>query len=360
MNQREPNTPDTDLEAMAAYYVVRLSAEDCTPEDRFAFDRWKREDPSHEAAYHRIKAGNDYLDRFMDAPAFQARIELARQRTRPSFLARRSTWWGGAAVAASLVALVSLAMLPTTLDDAGTPPDAPVLAQAVELYETRVGERSTVTLSDGSVVTINTDSQIEVGYTDAVREITLVRGQAFFDVAPDLDRPFVVLAADQRVMALGTAFDVRLQINDTVQVTLVEGVVQVERSDPLAVELGLDGSVSPPAEESAIALQPGERLTLPTDQAAEIIETDGIEETSWRRGQLVFRDRALGDVVAEMNRYSVQQLRLAEDERVQSVLVSGVFNSGGPPSAFVDALEALYPLQGRRTSSNEITLVWRD
>ena len=363
MSERNLKGFEGDVDAIASYWVVRLNAEDCTPEDRYAFDAWRREDPAHEAAYQKIKRGNDYLDRFMEAPEFQQRIELARRRTKPPLLRRRSTRWIGAA--AACLAVVAAGFVFTTSSGPDGRGDAPaILADAAVTYETRIGERSTVTLSDGSVVTINTNSRIEVGYTDDLREITLTRGQGFFEVAKDIDRPFVVVAGGKRVMALGTVFDVRFDDENEVQVTLVEGRVQVEdialdEKTPAAEPMPGSGSAVS-TRMAAIELSPGERLVARTDTAPQIIETDGIEETSWRRGQLVFRQRELSDVVAEMNRYTSQQLILDADERVLALRVSGVFNNGGPPSAFVDALEAMHPLEARRSGRDELTLVWRE
>lgn len=362
MTRRSFKDLEGDIDAIAAYWVVRLNADDCTPEDRYAFDAWRREDPAHKAAFEKIKRGNDYLDRFMGAPEFQDRIELARQRTRPPVLRRHSTRRIGAAAACLLIVAASIAFTPWLGRERNGGPA--VMAEAAEIYETRIGERSTVTLSDGTVATINTNSRIEVSYTDEVREIALKRGQGFFDVAKDIDRPFVVVAGKKRVMALGTVFDVRFDDENEVQVTLVEGRVQVD--DNSAPSGGAAPAASSTADmESAVSsasieLSPGERLIARANAAPEIIETDGVEETSWRRGQLVFRQRALSDVVAEMNRYNAQKLVLDADERVLALEVSGVFNTGGPPSAFIDALEAMHPLEARRTGRDELTLVWRE
>ncbi|MEL7042292.1 MAG: FecR domain-containing protein [Pseudomonadota bacterium] len=360
MKRRDSESFEGDLEAIASYWVVRLSSDDCTPEDRYAFDIWRRENPEHETAFQKIKRGNDYLDRFMEAPEFQARIELARKRTAPPFWQRNTVRWISAAAAclAIVAAGMTVARLPQPNDQ------TVVVASATEAYETGIGERSSVTLSDGSEVTINTNSRIEVDYSDEIRKITLIHGQGFFDVANDIDRPFVVMAGQKRVLALGTIFDVRFDDQNEIQVTLVEGKVQIDDANamPLPTEniTPSEGTDTPVAVSSIIELKPGERLVARANLEPKIIETDGIEETSWRRGQLVFRQRALTEVVAEMNRYSAQQLILDTDERVLALEVSGVFNNGGPPSAFVDALEAMHPLEAYRSGHGELTLVWRE
>mgnify|MGYP001793062051 CR=1 FL=1 len=349
-----------DIDAIASYWVVRLNAEDCTPEDRYAFDMWRREDPAHEAAYQKIKRGNDYLDRFMEVPEFQERIELARKRTKPPLWKKPRVRWITAAAACLTVIAASTTFfaLSRFVDQPAT------VIEIVEAYETRIGERSTVTLSDGSVVTINTNSRIEVSYTDDAREITLVRGQGFFDVAKEIDRPFVVVAGEKRVLALGTVFDVRFDDQNEVQVTLVEGKVQIDDVD--GFDGNMEDSVQPDASQDialpapVIELNPGERLIARANVAPEIVETDGVEETSWRRGQQVNRQRALTEVLAEKNRNNTKQLVLDKDVRVLALEVSGVFNNGGPPSAFVDALEAMHPLEAHRSGRDEVKLVWRE
>lgn len=330
-----------DIEDMAAFWIVRLGAPDCTPEDRFAFDAWKRENPAHEDAFNRLQRGNAYLDRFMTEPDFQARIERARERSKPPLWRERRFQFAAAAAVLLAVAL-SVVLLTSPFSPNGR-------VAAFDTYETKIGERSTVTLADGSIVTINTNSRIEVDYTADMREIRLTRGQGYFEVAKDMGRPFVVEAGDKRVVALGTVFDVRFDKKNEVQVTLLEGLVQVD-----------DVQTPEAAAPRQVELKPGERLVARADAAPEILETDGIEETSWRKGQLVFRSRPLADVVAEMNRYSAQKIILDDDERVLALKVSGVFNSGGRAATFVDALEAMHSLEARRSGQNQLTLAWRE
>src|SRR5690606_12600450 len=99
------------------------------------------------------------------------------------------------------------------------------------LYRTAVGERLAVTLDDGSVLTLNTDSRALVQYGDGIRGVTLEKGQALFEVAKNPELPFVVTAAGRKVTALGTAFDVRVT-DDRLAVTLIEGRVAVEPTAP--------------------------------------------------------------------------------------------------------------------------------
>ena len=355
------------IEDQAAFWIVRLSSHDCTPEDRFAFEAWKEEDPAHERMYLRLQKGNAIVDRHMTDPRIVAMLEEARADQRAGSVSRALSGivpkrtGGLAALAASVVIALTVTLIALPSLRSGSPDTQPMQKAAtpadLEVFETSVGERSTITLADGSMVTINTNSLVEVAFSASERLIRLKRGQAYFEVEQDVDRPFVVQAGDQRVVALGTAFDVRFDKPDQVEVTLVEGRVKV---DDVAPRRGVPSATGTSAPGISTKLEPGERLIAKSALPPEVVETDTIEETSWRRGQLVFYARPLASVVEEMNRYSLQEIVIADDPRVRDLEVSGVFNSGGRASSFVNALEALHPLSAERTGHDEITLVYRE
>lgn len=358
---------EQSIEDQAAFWLVRLGAQDCTPEDRFAFEAWKQEDPAHERMFLRLQRGNAVVDRHMNDPRIVAMLEEARadQQAEPAggalSAATLRTAGGLAALAASIVVVLAVAFvaIPSLRGvDVDAPPQATAQAPSnVEVFETSVGERSTITLADGSIVSINTNSLVKVSFSASERLVDLLRGQAYFEVKEDVSRPFIVQAGAQRVVALGTAFDVRFDREDLVEVTLVEGRVEVND-----VSLRDEAPAAPgaPVPPDPVELVPGQRLIARVASAPEVVVTDTVEETSWRNGQLFFRKRPLAGAVAEMNRYSLQKLVLADDPRVHELVVSGVFNSGGRASSFVNALKELHPLEAERTGSDEITLVWRE
>ena len=200
---------------------------------------------------------------------------------------------------------------------------------------TEVGERSTILLADGSRVTLNTASAIRADYSGADRRITLVHGEAFFEVAKDPTRPFIVSAGPREVIALGTAFDVRLEPRQ-VKVTLLEGKVQVTAS-PAAPTGETPGEPHFAATARVIALEPGSSLTV-VEGADHVEKLDAARATSWRTGKLVFDGERLADVVAEMNRYAREKMIIATPG-LEERRVSGVFEPSSGPG-FARALEA--------------------
>lgn len=348
-----PDMIEKSIKETAAYWAVRLSSPDCTPEDRCGFEAWRRADPEHQEAYNRQQRGAAFVDRNVAHPILQALAEEVRTETEPGLF--HKSRWKVAAIAASFILAIGVSTILVTSSFNGR--GGVQLASNVEAYETAIGERSTITLADGTALTLNTNSKVEVDFKAEQRDIKLLRGQALFEVAKDINRPFVVRAGDQRIVALGTAFDVRLDDLIGVQVTLIEGSVSVD--DVLKTPPKNPGSVATNDLDGAIELRPGERLIAKIDTETEVQQADIEEVTSWRDGRLVFRKRLLPDVIAEMNRYSAQQLVLSDDERLREMTVSGVFSTGRA-SGFVYALETMQPLKAERTGQRELTLVWRE
>jgi transmembrane sensor len=216
-------------------------------------------------------------------------------------------------------------------------------------YHTAVGERATVRLADGSVVTLNTASQARFDLTGAVRKVRLLEGQAIFEVAQDKSRPFVVYAGDRRITALGTAFDVRID-KQAVKVTLVEGRVVVD-------QMAASGASRSPNDPPVRArLEPGEQLTAGPDGAASVRRAAVERVVSWRDGRLIFVADRLADALTEMNRYSAVPIVLA-DPGIGELRLSGVFRTG-EPEAFAHALEEYFPLAAERRARATM-LRWR-
>jgi transmembrane sensor len=198
-------------------------------------------------------------------------------------------------------------------------------------YRTSVGALATIPLSDGSQVLLNTDSQIDVVLTKTGRYVKLKRGEAFFDVSKDPDRPFVVDIADERVVAVGTRFSVRRD-DDDMRVYVEEGRVQVKRLGTAAegAETSLPaGSEARTAKDSFLVNQPT------PDQVEQLL--------SWRTGYLKFRDTTLADAVVEFNRYSLRKI-LIEDPAIANIRIGGNFRTDDA-QGFIDLLQSGFSVQ---------------
>jgi transmembrane sensor len=193
---------------------------------------------------------------------------------------------------------------------------------ADQSFRTGVGQQTTVSLPDGSQVTLNTDTVVRTRAEEGRRLVYLEKGQAYFKVAKDRRHPFVVTAAGRTVTALGTAFDVRVD-GHGLKVVLVEGKVRVE-------SLKRPAGASPAAPQQGVLateMGPGSQLVAPDDADWRVTRTDTARETSWLHGQIVIDDKPLREVVEELNRYSDRKVVLADAELGEAHL-SGIFKPG--------------------------------
>lgn len=330
------------VEKTAAYWVMRLSSSGCGPADRAAFEAWRSRHSSHAQAFERTERSLAFVGRHLEHPAIGNLIDKVMAETAP---VKTPFWQSWAAASVAVVCVVVLIMSSSLQQRV-------VREDAVKIYDTAVGERSTITLADGSTVTLNTNSRIEVDFNPARRGINLVRGQALFEVAKNSSWPFVVEAGNQRITALGTAFDVRIE-TEKIKVSLIEGRVAVDK-----FVTGRTGPEQPVIPENRIELVEGEQLVTSATLAT-IVEKINLEELmGWREGRIVFRDTRLGAAIAEVNRYNKDQLRLSEDPRLQAIRISGVFKTG-QIAPFISAMQTMHSVEAHHTAKNEITLRWR-
>lgn len=210
------------------------------------------------------------------------------------------------------------------------------------LYATEVGEQRSLTLQDGSVVQLDTHSQVRIAYQDGVRQIHLLQGKAHFDVAKNADRPFEVYAREGLVRAVGTAFSVYLTARESeVEVIVDEGRVDLARYEEAAASLEGSERVSRPGSVvSDISLVPDRRqvfLSLDRGQGARFDRMAQVlaqlddkalaKELAWRDGVLVFERDSLSRVVAEISRYTQTRIEIV-DPALGALVLGGRFRVG--------------------------------
>ncbi len=210
-----------------------------------------------------------------------------------------------------------------------------------------------MSLPDGSEVTLNTDTVVRTRADGDKRLVYLEKGQAFFKVAKDRRHPFVVSAAGRTVTALGTAFDVRVD-GGALKVVLVEGKVRVESAKVAA--LPQQTSSQPmAATDQATEMSAGSQLVAPDDADWRLTRTDTARETSWLTRQIVFDDEALGDIVEEMNRYTVKKMTI-DDPMLAERRLSGIY-AAGDLAAFSEALKGYGVAELKEDSSGGVRVV---
>lgn len=201
---------------------------------------------------------------------------------------------------------------------------------------TEVGEQRSVNLSDGTRIQLNTETDLKVDFDDRVRRVVLRSGEAYFAVAHER-RPFVVMAGNRKVIAIGTSFVVRKseQIDSPLTVTLIEGRVAVAKE-------GAADTLPPDKLAGVTILKSGERLRLKSDGQTQVDLPSMERATGWMRGQVIFDHTTLSEAVAELNRYG-PQLRLFVAPSAAQIKVGGSFRIGDSES-FARAVAETYNL----------------
>lgn len=291
-----------EIDAAAARWATRADA-GLSPPDRAALDGWLAGDPRRLGAYARAAAVLAYADR---AKALGADFGQAPVVAQATPLARRNLlrWGGGLAATVAVTAALGLQQ--------GRRP----------VFKTARGEVRLVPLKDGSAVTLNTGSQVQVKYTPDIRAIELVDGEALFDVAKNADRPFVVTVGEARIRAVGTSFKVLRRPDGGVQVLVREGVVEVTPSDGRPVRVAANGRA---------VLNHGARV-----QTA-VLGPDEVQRAlAWREGMIAFDGMSLEAAAAEFSRYTPVRIRFADPD-IGEEPITGLF-AASDPAGFANAV----------------------
>ncbi len=349
---------ESGADAQAAVWSDVLRDSDVAPEVRRAFEQWRDAAPAHAEAFDSIEqtyriarlASGSRASMAMEAEIIE---RVSRQRRK-----RRSRI---TALAACLVVAVVAGVVTT----GGSWQELQYLQERARyalagdtLYRTAIGERLVVSLDDGSALTLNTNSRAVVQYREQTRGVTLVSGQAMFEVAKDPAHPFVVTAGDRKVTALGTAFDVRVS-SERLEVTLLEGRVSVEpTTDAAQGRSAAQRTELAPGEQFVLATAGVARPATAASVATLVRKVDLKRTSSWKDGHIIFADEPLSDAVAEVNRYARRRVVLA-DERLGDLRVSGVFSTSNT-SVFVNMLTLHFPIRVMGANDDGIVLALRD
>jgi transmembrane sensor len=400
------NSNETEIQA--GEWLARLDRDDATSEDLAAFDRWKATDPRNAAAYARLAAtwqaldrirairpsvdepiDNDYLNGAVqqfpsgsssnslppsaqqlpsepwhyslpeaapravadsldslrypfsesshDPPRYSVhesspqslQVSLPQRLRKPSALP-----WIFSSVAASL--LVTLAGLWIAHTSGGP-----------QIYRTSIGGFQRIVLEDQSAIELNTDSEVRVALTPQLRKIELVRGEASFEVAHDAARPFIVLAGDTAVRAVGTKFDVH-RFDNSVEVTVDEGKVAIGTPSLLQMKVDVLPISIPQLSAGQTATASGSGVKLKN-----LPKNDLARKLAWQNQMLVFDGDSLADVVAQFNRYNERQLVIA-DPGLATLQIGGYFRPTNL-DAFIDVLQSDFGIRAEK-QGNQLLL----
>lgn len=291
----------------AREWHTRMNDGDVDSATRAAFEGWLHADKANKDAYHAL----EQMWRDLDYAAVEAEVDVTGALASPTRLGwhdvlggwfGRPAWAFGGAAAFASIAVAFFAVV-------SLQPSAPPVDTAAPEYATAIAEIREITLEDGSIVTLGAKSELDVVFDPDKRQVTLLAGEAFFDVAKDPSRPFFVSVDDTLIRVVGTKFDVKRTAGD-VHVSVLEGTVDVMKTEDLTT-----------AKNEALGRIETKRLSagqkIIADQRPQLPDVREIETATpgaWRAGRLAYEDASLFEIVADVNRYSDRPIRIASGD----------------------------------------------
>ena len=342
-NISEFPSPQLQREVEASDWAAKLGR-GLSKEEEFELGKWLSENPANSAVFMELVTLWDK----MDALARLAEIFPEPKPKRKPVIGKPIRL-----ASASLIVAVSAVWIGGMLLSNVAPESRSGLAAPEIEYQTAIGEQSSHTLSDGTVIVLNTNSQVRAQYSDSNRLLRLERGEVHIKVAHDRSRPFSVVVGDKVVQAVGTEFNVEITDDQSIELVVTEGIVLVGIVNSQSVASASDSPLI--LENSSRLVAAGEEASIKKDASTiDTIDTEPIKsdeiavKLSWREGNLIFRGESLEEAVTEIERYTPVEFVFMDDES-KKVRVAGLFKAGdvnGLLAALRDHFKITYEWQG--------------
>ncbi|NOZ67099.1 MAG: DUF4880 domain-containing protein [Alphaproteobacteria bacterium] len=318
MSDKIANIIPKETQDAAVRWHVRLGDAAASEDDWLAFTDWLEQDGSHRLAYDAIE---DILIDLDNAHIDDGEVSVERPAS--NVIDARHRWGGMRQWVTAAAAVAAMIMLVFGTREISKP------EMAVQEYATAVGEQKLITLADGSMLRLNTNSKVRVMFEDKVRRTELAYGQVVYSVAKDAKRPFLVGLGDSQVHVVGTVFDI-LRHKNKVRVTVAEGVVDVVPAT--------EKNTLPRRE--IVRLLPGAQLIHNEGTGnTNVTKVDPAVVMAWENGYLEYDEARLADVVDDLNRYFPTPIHVVGQAR--ELRFSGVVRTTDEQDALLVLSEGL-------------------
>ncbi len=340
MNSQSTMETSKEIVSEACAWIAQLESGNLSASDLAALREWMGRSPAHRREIRNIANLSGQLGVLTElAPALEKNAGVGHALRTSG---KRGRFLAPILASAAALFIAGGVIVSALLFSANARP---------EIYKTAVGEYHTITLADGTDVSLNTDSQIEVDFNDEERRVRLIHGEALFEVASNPKRPFVVYSDTAIAEAVGTSFVVRLREAVT-ELAVVEGVVAFSKL-PSSIDLTAPQDATervveePPAQRVIVkagqALTSSELASIATASAAQDIpvltERDLQRKLSWTDGFLEFSETPLEDVIEELTRHNPVSIEIVDPD-LKELKFGGIFRTGDVEQ-LLGALEGL-------------------
>ena len=326
-SQNQPD--DTYIQELACLWISRIDR-GLTTIEKQQLVAWCRQNNQHHTVLLEMASYWDNLSVLQELSALFPLAQLKAKRTGNKLKLM--------ALAASLV-IVSVISTNTLVNKYLLPfPPSHNKQQLTQTLVTQVGQQTSFTLKDGSRIQLNTNSRIEVAYSAKQRLLTLIQGEARFDVAKDSNRPFTVTVGQKSFTALGTVFNVQKTNHQTMELLVTEGKVLITQATTSVIDIKdtlIQANTSFTSDNIAATLvMSGEKAVITENSPSanttpvEKISLDQINrDLAWQQGMLIFEGEPLSIALAEISRYTNSEFEIVDNE-LAKIKVAGYFKAG--------------------------------
>lgn len=336
----------------AALWLARLD-KGVTDDERAALAVWLGESSMNREALLELASLWNELDVLAELSDL-----FPLERRRPARLARRSRRW----LLAASVAPLAVGAFVVFQQRLAPVAEVAAVQKRSETFTTAIGGHATQELADGSVLTLNTDTGVDVELAAQSRDVYLRRGEAYFAVARDTARPFRVHVGDRVFQAVGTAFNVYLRPEGSVELTVTDGTVTVARAVEVRGAASADRTAAVTGAEPDAIVVEGEAAIIEHaagagDTKPRIVRLEAADldiRLAWQRGMLIFQGEPLQQILAEVGRYTTTEFVLADDA-LRDVRVGGYFRADDV-DGLLEALRENFQIEFERPSADRVVL----
>jgi len=323
------------------------------PEEKDALKIWLAISPENIAVFLDVAQMWDKMDELSRLSDIFPQAIVSKRKSVP--------WYG--AIAASMTLAITFGLYQGRLHFSPVDNGEKSTVVAIQTnYQTGIGESNTINLPDNSKIILNTNSFVQVRYSQNARVIELQRGEIHIDVAHDKSRPLSVIAGGKVIQAVGTAFNVEVR-SKLVELIVTEGKVLVAKASTalLPSKLPSTFNIMPTRlPQNSMAISKGEKVDLDVtggfqEKVTKVNPLDIAASLSWRNGNLIFRGESLSAAMVEISRYTDIEFELADDKKLREVKVAGMFKTGDV-IGLLEALSSNFNIRYEKTGKKKIVL----
>jgi transmembrane sensor len=322
-----------------------------TEQEKHDFSSWLNQETSHRNAFEKISKSTQHSSALNEfSGLFAIETEKKPRKVTIAFITT--------AASILVAAIVTLAIIRDILF-----PLASTVLENHKMYTTNVGEQASYKLQDGSTLTLNTNTKVEVNYSESQRKLTLLQGEANFDVVKNNQRPFTVTTGDKSITALGTIFNIQANENrlSNIELLVKEGKVLLSNTDNVRESLNKKLNHTELEYLPGTIIYAGELAVVEENNAPKVVKISKEKQMSnlaWQQGILIFNGEPLEQVLKEISRYSDNTFVILEP-KLTKIKVSGLFRTNDI-NGLLSSLQNNLAIDYKRKKNRAIELSQRD